>query len=240
MKAFALGVVSGLILSSAGAIVIHEAFGATTQPFPAGKVPEDVAQGLRFLGDVEDFQVHRVEIDAADPEPMYIAVRKGSNRLGAFFRAGEMQCFERKHGGVPIACDVPRETGLPPVAIPVEPYTPVPAGFDLPPGGSVPPGSWTPPGGPGMPGEPGRPGWPGEPGEPGEPGKPGKPGEPGKPNPPEPPEPPVEPPAPVPGPASIFGLISAMVFLFWFFPRYAAGYEAIREAACGNPDRRKK
>lgn len=177
--------------------------------------PGDVAEGMRFLGDVEDFDVYRVA--TVDREPMMVAVRKGSKRLAAFFRPGGLQCFEGKFGGVPIACDQPRETALPPFKLPPSAGVGVPW-LTIPPTGGIPPfvvpthGRHTP-----------------------------------KPPPqPEPPVgPPVEPPlppvAPVPLPPSAILILLGLSLLGGLkLLKFAGEYESLRAQCCGDPDKAEK
>lgn len=46
-------------------------------------LPDDVPEGMRFLGNYDDYKVYRVNSGAKDQEPMYVAVRFHDGRFRA-------------------------------------------------------------------------------------------------------------------------------------------------------------
>ena len=246
MNRTGLGFVAGAVAGFGMGLLAGEAIGATTTtlPPPYKALPGDVAEGMRFLGDRDNFSVHVVPT-AADTETMYVAVRRDTRRIAAFFRAGDLQCYDSKFGGIPIRCDAPEETGLKPLKRPLTAY---PSGF-------VPGLPLT--GGPGW-GHPGKPGGytPGTPHGPDNPGTPiivippdpiFCPGRPGCPPPEDTDGPPKEPPvvtpeppqpAPVPLPKSVVLMLLALGALGSLkLLKFAGEYEALRAQCCGDPDR---
>lgn len=89
---------------------------------PQEGLPDDVPEGMRFLGNYDDYKVYRVHTGAKDQEPMYAAVRIGSKQIAAFFRAGAAQCWTKVGGIVP--CDFPKEANLASFGDPLVPWTP--------------------------------------------------------------------------------------------------------------------
>lgn len=153
-------IATALILSATSAVA------ATTVPMVYGS-PEAIEEGIRFLGNREDYDVKLVKTAAMDGEPMYAAVYKGSKKLRAFFREGDTQCYSKIGGPVP--CNMVEESAIPPFK--TSTVSPVyPMGTPI---WSIPP-SWAVPGVPWVPGifHPNKPPKTVTPGDPNDPDKP--------------------------------------------------------------------